>query len=113
MFFTLALTDSYSVFTIRYQTSQTWTGGGHTVSGDYSGTSAAFDHGGEWKNQIINCPASDKTCYTITNGIGWIEFTFYGLSSLPPLDSTALNCYKDYVNSNDSLVNVYIGPYVP
>lgn len=112
VFFSLGLTNSFSIYSVTYPTQNTHTGGGHTVTGAFGGT-MSFWNGSYWTGQTTSCATSSSVCYSVSRGIGSVTFTFHSLVGPLPLDTTSMSCYKTYININDSLVTEFIGPYVP
>jgi hypothetical protein len=87
IFLSLAVTNSYSIFTERYAPHHTYAGDeGISVSGDYSTHTPEYDlTSGLWLANEVWCKQTDNLCYESHYTGTWVEFTFYNwLPSNPP-----------------------------
>lgn len=112
IFFSIAVYNSYSVFSKRFYTDETFTGGGVSVDGDYNGHHEIYDGDGNWVKNQTDCPPSSINCYTTTRGAGYVDFHWNALTGFKPLDTNATHIYEDKIE-NGVLTNTFIGPYAP
>ena len=112
IFLTVSVSVSYSIFSKRFATNQTFTGGGVSIDGDYSGHNEVYDGDGNWVENNTNCPPADQNCYTTTRGAGFVDFHWNALTGFLPLDTNATHIYKDRIVGG-VLTNTFIGPYAP